>query len=118
MLPRVEGVGCGGDAQLSAQKTPLLYPGQNAALYHICHAPLAFSAWAQVLVALPDPTGKEIMREATLKGAAFVSGCRALPRFSMILACLRELLKKQDVWLGGCSIFITVLGVAYSVEKT
>lgn len=100
MLPRMEGVGCGGDAQLSAREIPLLYSGQCVALCHICHTLVGSSAWGQVLVALPDLTGKGMISEAPLKGAAFVSGCRAHPQLSMILARLRELLKEQDVWLG------------------
>lgn len=85
MLPRIEGVGYGGDAQLSAQKIQVLCSGQYVALCHICHALVGFSAWAQVLVALPDLTGKGMIGEAPLKGAAFVSGCRAHPQLSMIL---------------------------------
>lgn len=96
MLPRVEGVSCGGDAQLSAQNIPLLYPGLYPALYHVCYALVAFSVWAQGL-ARSHWEGND---ELPLKGAAFISGCRALPQCSMILACLRELLKEQDVWLG------------------
>lgn len=91
------------DARLSAQEISLLYLVQYVALYYICHPVVRSSTWAQVLAALPDPIGEGMISEAPfpspLKGAAFVSGCRARPRLSVILAPLGELLKEEDVCL-------------------
>lgn len=113
MLSRAEGVSWGGDAQLSAQKIPLLYPGQDAALYHICHVLGDSQPGPWDLVALPDPTGNGMMwgplgRELHCQG---VQSPSSIARDS---GSLRELLKEQDVWLGKLFYFITVL----SIEKT
>lgn len=91
------------DACLSAQEISLLYLVQYVALYYICHSVVRSSTWAQVLAALPDPIGEGMISEAPflspLKRAAFVSGCRACPQLSVILAPLGELLKEEDVCL-------------------
>lgn len=113
MLPRNEGVGCGGDAQLSAQKIPLLYPGQDAAF--LPHLPRSSG-----ILSMGSGAGGFARShwEGNEKSGPFEGSCirqwvQSPWSWHASGSCWRS---RMSGWRS-CSIFISVLSIAYDIEK-